>query len=210
MAKVNVLNMAGQPAGEFELNPAVFEVEINDKKIALMHQVVLAEEANYRQGTAQTKTKGEVRGGGAKPFRQKGTGRARQGANNNPHMYHGGVVFGPHPRSYNQNTPVKMKRGALKCALSSRLADKDIIFIDKIAMDEISTKGFAAFLKAVNAGTKTLVITEGLDEKVWKSARNIDKIAVRFAPAVSTRDVLNAGKVVMATAAVAKLEEVLA
>lgn len=210
MAKVNLLNMAGQPAGELELNPAVFEVAIDDKKIALMHQVVLAEQANYRQGTHQTKTKGEVRGGGAKPFRQKGTGRARQGANNNPHMYHGGVVFGPHPRSYNQNTPVKMRRGALKCALSSRLTDKDIIFIDEIRTDEISTKNFAAFLNAVEAGKKVLVVVGQYDEKVWKSARNIDNIAVRFAPAVSTRDVLNAGKVVMATSAVAKLEEVLA
>ena len=210
MAKVNVLNMAGQPAGEFELNPAVFEVEINDKKIALMHQVVLAEEANYRQGTAQTKTKGEVRGGGAKPFRQKGTGRARQGANNNPHMYHGGVVFGPHPRSYEQNTPVKMRRGALKNALSSRFADKDIIFVDEIKMDKICTKDFVSFLKAVNADKKTLVVIGDYDETVWLSARNIECATMRFAPAVSTRDVLNAEKVVMATSAVAKLEEVLA
>ena len=207
MAKVNLLNMAGQPAGELELNDNVFGAEIN---VALMHQVVIAEEANYRQGTHQTKTKGEVRGGGAKPFRQKGTGRARQGANNNPHMYHGGVVFGPHPRSYEQKTPVKMRRGALKSALSARFADGDIIFIDSIKVDNINTKTFAAFLKAVGADKKTLVVIEGVDEKVWKSARNIAKTTLRFAPAVSTRDILNVDKVVMAGAAVAKLEEVLA
>lgn len=207
MAKVNLLNMAGQPAGEMEIKPEVFEVKPN---VALMHQVVIAEEANYRQGTHQTKTKGEVRGGGAKPFRQKGTGRARQGANNNPHMYHGGVVFGPHPRSYAQNTPVKMRRGALRSALSARFADGDIIFIDSIKVDAISTKNFANFLKAVGADKKTLVVVEGIDEQVWKSARNIAKTTVRFAPVVSTRDVLNVDKVVMAGAAVAKLEEVLA
>ncbi len=206
MAKANLLNMAGQPAGEIELNAEVFEVKPN---LGLMHQVVIAEEANYRQGTHQTKTKGEVRGGGAKPFRQKGTGRARQGANNNPHQYHGGVVFGPHPRSYEQKTPVKMRRGALRSALSARFADGDIIFIDSIKMDDISTKGFATFLKAVGADTKALVVIEGVDDNVWKSARNIDKIAVRIAPCVSTRDILNVNKVVMAGAAVAKLEEVL-
>ena len=207
MAKVNLLNMAGQPAGEMDIKDEVFGVEPN---IDLMHQVVIAEEANYRQGTHQTKTKGEVRGGGAKPFRQKGTGRARQGANNNPHMYHGGVVFGPHPRSYRQDTPVKMRRGALKSALSARFADGDIIFIDSIKVDDISTKNFAAFLKAVGSDKKTLVVIEGVDEKVWLSARNIAKTTVRFAPVLSTRDVLNVDKVVMAGAAVAKLEEVLA
>ncbi|MBQ0105529.1 MAG: 50S ribosomal protein L4 [Armatimonadetes bacterium] len=208
MATVNLLNMAGQPAGEMEINPAVFEIK--DINIGLMHQVVIAEEANYRQGTHQTKTKGEVRGGGAKPFRQKGTGRARQGANNNPHMYHGGVVFGPHPRSYEKNTPVKMRRGALKNALSARFADGDIIFIDEIKSDSISTKNFAGFLSAVGAEKKVLVLIEDVNDNVWKSARNIAGTAVRIAPAVSTRDVLNVDKVVMARAAVAKLEEVLA
>lgn len=207
MAKVGMLNMAGKPAGDFEVNPEVFEVEPN---IGLMHQVVIAEEANYRQGTNDTKTRSDVRGGGAKPFRQKGTGRARQGTNSAPHMYHGGVVFGPHPRSYEQNTPKKMRRGALKSALSTRLGEGDIIFIDNISMTSISTKGFVEFLKSVGADKKTLVVIDNVDDTVWKSARNISSVCVRVAPALSARDILNVDKVVMAKNAVAKLEEVLA
>jgi len=207
MAKVGMLNMAGKPAGDFEVNPEVFEVEPN---IGLMHQVIIAEEANYRQGTNDTKTRSDVRGGGAKPFRQKGTGRARQGTNSAPHMYHGGVVFGPHPRSYEQNTPKKMRRGALKSALSTRLGEGDIIFIDSISMTSISTKGFVEFLKSVGADKKTLVVIDNVDDTVWKSARNIPSVFVRVAPALSARDILNVDKVVMAKNAVAKLEEVLA
>jgi len=207
MAKLGMLNMAGQAAGDIELKPEIFEVEPN---IALMHQVVIAEEANARQGTSDTKTRGLVSGGGAKPFRQKGTGRARQGSIRSPHMYHGGVVFGPHPRSFVQNTPKKMRRGAVKSALSARVTDGDIIFIDDIKLDEISTKTFNQFLNTVNAGKKTLIVLDKQDEIVWKSARNISSVIVRVAPVLSTRDLLNAEKIVMASGAVTKLEEVLA
>lgn len=207
MAKLGMLNMAGQAAGDIELKPEIFEVEPN---IALMHQVVIAEEANTRQGTSDTKTRGLVSGGGAKPFRQKGTGRARQGSIRSPHMYHGGVVFGPHPRSFAQNTPKKMRRGAVKSALSARIIDGDIIFIDDIKLGEISTKSFNQFLDVIKAGKKTLVVLDKQDDVVWKSARNIPSVTVRVAPVLSTRDLLNVEKIVMASGAVAKLEEVLA
>lgn len=207
MAKLGILNMAGQSAGDIELKPEIFELEPN---IALMHQVVLAEEANGRQGTSNTKTRSFISGGGAKPFRQKGTGRARQGSIRSPHMYHGAVVFGPHPRSYEQNTPKKMRRGAVRSALSARLADGDIIIVDDIKLDSISTKSFVQFIKAVSNAKKTLIILDRVDDIVWKSARNIPAITVRVAPVLSARDLLNTEKIIMVKGAVAKLEEVLA
>ncbi|MCE5315594.1 MAG: 50S ribosomal protein L4 [Armatimonadota bacterium] len=207
MAKISLRNMAGEQVGDLELKAELFEVEPN---IALMHQAVVAEQANMRQGTADTKNRSEVSGGGAKPYRQKGTGRARQGSIRAPHYYHGGVVFGPSPRSYSKALPKKMKRGALRSAWSARLADEDVIVLDEIKLDGISTKKMAAFLKGVGATRKALVVLDGVSQDIWMSSKNIPGVELRIAPSVSVRDILNADKIVMTQAAVAKLEEVFA
>ncbi len=206
MAKTEILNMAGTSAGETDLKDEVFATEPN---VALMHQIVVAEEANSRQGTHDTKNRALITGGGRKPFRQKGTGRARQGTIRAPHMYHGAVVFGPHPRSYEQCSPKKMRHGAARSAFSARFSDGDIIVVDEIRLDAISTKSFAAFLKAVGAEGKVLVITAENNDVVWKSARNIPGICMRVAPQMSTRDILVADKIIIENGAVATLEEVL-
>jgi len=205
MAKISLRSMSGESVGELELKAEVFEVAAN---VPLMHQAVVAEEANTRQGTAATKTRGEVRGGGAKPYRQKGTGRARQGSIRAPHYYHGGVVFGPHPRSYAKALPKKMRRGALKSALSARITDGDVVVVDEIKMDAISTKKFAAFLDSLGAYGKALVVLDAMSEEIRKSSRNIPGVELRVSPGVSVRDVLNADKVILTKVAVEKLEEV--
>jgi large subunit ribosomal protein L4 len=160
MAKISLQNMAGQQVGDLELKAEIFEVEPN---IGLMHQAVVAEQANRRQGTADTKSRSEVSGGGAKPYRQKGTGRARQGSIRAPHYYHGGVVFGPEPRSYRKALPKKMRRGALRCALSARVADEAVVVIDEIKLDGISTKKMVAFLDGVGATRRALVVRRRIE-----------------------------------------------
>ncbi|MCL5102706.1 MAG: 50S ribosomal protein L4 [Armatimonadetes bacterium] len=205
MAKVTLRNMSGESVGDLELGAELFGVEPN---IPLMHQAVVAEEANARQGTSDTKQRSEVSGGGRKPFRQKGTGRARQGSIRAPHYYHGGVVFGPHPRSYSKALPKKMRRGALKCALSARLADEAVVVVDEIKLDEISTKKMAAFLDSMEVYGKALVVLDGITEEIRKSSRNIPGVELRVAPGVSVRDVLNADRIVMTRGAVEKLQEV--
>jgi len=183
----------------------VFEVTPN---VALMHQAVVAEEANARLGTASTKTRGEVSGGGAKPYRQKGTGRARQGSIRAPHYAHGGVVFGPHPRSYAKSLPKKMRRGALKSALSARLADGAVVVVDEIKLDGISTKRMASFLDSVEAFGRTLVVLDQITDEIKLSTRNIPGVELRLSPAISVREVLNADTIVMTRAAAEKLQEV--
>jgi len=205
MPKISLRSMAGEQVGELDLKPEVFEAKPN---IPLMHQAVVAEEANARQGTADTKTRGEVRGGGRKPYRQKGTGRARQGSTRAPHYAHGGVVFGPHPRSYRQSLPVKMRRGALRSALSARVADNAVVVVDEIKLEKISTKQMAAFLDSVEAYGRTIVLLDAMTEEIKKSTRNIPGVELRLSPAVSVRDVLNAERIIMTRAAVEKLEEV--
>lgn len=205
MPKIGLRNMSGNSVGEVELKSEVFEVEAN---IPLMHQAVVAELANMRQGTVDTLRRGEVSGGGKKPYRQKGTGRARQGSTRAPHWYHGGVAFGPHPRSYAQSLPKKMKRGAVKSALSARLADEAIVVVDEIKLDKISTKAMAGILDSVQAYGKTLLVLEGITEEIRKSSRNIPGVELRVAPAISVRDILNADKIVMTRGAVEKLQEV--
>ncbi|MEN6358206.1 MAG: 50S ribosomal protein L4 [Armatimonadota bacterium] len=207
MAKINLHNMAGEKVGDLELKAEVFEVAPN---VALMHQAVVGEQANMRQGTADTKSRSEVSGGGAKPYRQKGTGRARQGSIRAPHYYHGGVVFGPGPRSYRKAMPKKMRRGALRSALSARVADDALVVIDEIKLDGISTKKMAAFLDDVGATRRALVVIDGLSNEILLSSRNIPGVELRVAPCVSVRDILNADKIIMTRAAVAKLEEVFA
>ena len=205
MPKISVRNMAGEEVGDLDLKPEVFEVEPN---IPLMHQAVVAEEANARQGTASTKTRGEVSGGGRKPYRQKGTGRARQGSIRAPHYTHGGVVFGPHPRSYRPSMPVKMRRGALKSALSARVADGAVVVVDEIKLDKISTKQMAAFLDGLDAYGRTLLVLDSITDEIKKSTRNIPGVELRMSPGISVRDVLNAEKIIMTRAAVERIEEV--
>lgn len=205
MPKIGLRNMSGESVGELELKSEVFEVAAN---VPLMHQAVVAEQANARQGTSDTLTRAEVRGGGRKPYRQKGTGRARQGSIRAPHWYHGGTAFGPHPRSYAQSLPKKMRRGAIKSALSARLADEAIVVIEEIKLDKISTKAMAGFLDGVEAYGKTLLVLECMTEEIRKSSRNIPGVELRVAPAISVRDILNADKIVMTRGALEKLQEV--
>lgn len=207
MPKIGVHNMAGEQVGELDLAAAVFEVAPN---VPLMHQAVTAEQANARVGTASTKTRGDVSGGGAKPYRQKGTGRARQGSIRAPHYTHGGVVFGPHPRDYSQSLPKKMRRGALRSALSARFADGAIVVVDQISLEKISTREMAAFLDRLEAYGKTVIVTEALTDELRKSSRNIPGVSLRVAPGVSVRDVLDADKIIMTQAAAEKLQEVFA
>ncbi|NLN79746.1 MAG: 50S ribosomal protein L4 [Armatimonadetes bacterium] len=205
MPKVGLRNMSGESVGELELRSEVFAVAAN---VPLMHQAVVAEQANARQGTASTLTRDEVSGGGKKPYRQKGTGRARQGSTRAPHWTHGGVVFGPHPRSYVKALPKKMRRGAIKSALSARLVDEAIIVIDEIKLEKISTRTMAGILNSLGAFGKTLVVLDSFNEVIAKSTRNIPGVQLRVAPAVSVRDILDAEKVVMTSGAVEKLQEV--
>jgi large subunit ribosomal protein L4 len=207
MAKLTIQNMSGEKVGDVELRTSVFEIEAN---IPLMHQMVVAEEANSRQGNADTKNRSEVSGGGKKPFRQKGTGRARQGSIRAPHQRHGGVAFGPTPRSYTKAAPKKMRRAAMASALSSRIADGDMIIVDSIKMDTVSTKNMVAFLKKIADAAKVLIIVDELSREVYLSARNIQGLELRTAPAFSVRDILNAEKIIMSQGAVNKIEEVLA
>ncbi len=205
MPKISLRNMSGESVGEIELRSDIFEVAAN---VPLMHQAVVTEQANKRLGTANTLTRDEVSGGGKKPYRQKGTGRARQGSTRAPHWTHGGVVFGPHPRSYAKAFPKKMRRGAIKSALSARLVDEDIIVIDELNLDKISTKTMAGILDGLGAGGKTLLVVETLTDVVKKSARNIPGVELRVSPAISVRDILNADKVVMTRGAIERLQEV--
>ena len=207
MAKVSLRNMSGEQVGDLELSGGLFEAAPN---VALMHQAVVAEQANNRQGTSDTKNRSEVRGGGRKPFRQKGTGRARQGSINSPQYYHGGIVFGPTPRSYSKALPKKMRRGAFMSAMSCRLVDEAIIVVNDLQMDKISTKSAAAFLNGVGAKGKSLVVVDIMTEEILKSFRNIPGVELRVAPALSVRDLLNVNNVVLTKAAVEKLQEVYA
>jgi len=207
MANVKVLNMAGEQVGEVELNAAIFGIEPNK---AVMHDSVKNHLANCRQGTQSALTRAEVSGGGKKPWRQKGTGRARQGSTRAPQWTHGGIVFAPKPRDYSYTLNKKAKRLAMKSALSAKAQADEIIVIDEIKMNEIKTKSFKAFLSAIGAANKTLVVTAENDEIVVKSARNIPGVNVLFANLINVYDILNAKSFVVDKAALTKIEEVFA
>lgn len=207
MPKATVYDMAGKQVGEVELSDGVFGIEPNK---SVMHDVVKNHLANRRQGTQSALTRAEVSGGGIKPWRQKGTGRARQGSIRSPQWTHGGVAFAPKPRDYSYTLNKKVKRLALKSALSAKAAAGDIIVIDDIQMNEIKTKGFKQFLGAVNADCKALVITPEPRENVIKSARNLPGIVTTFANVINVYDILNCRKLVLDKAALAKIEEVFA
>ena len=205
--QTKVFDMAGKQVGEIELSDAVFGIEPNE---AVVHDVVKNHLANCRQGTQSSLTRAEVSGGGKKPWRQKGTGRARQGSIRAPQWYHGGIVFAPKPRDYSYTLNKKVKRLAMKSALSAKAQEQNLVVIDAIKMDEIKTKTFKNFLSAVGADCKTLVVTAENDAIVVKSAANIPGVMVTFANLINVYDILNAKKLVVDQAALAKIEEVFA
>ena len=207
MLKTNVLDMSGKVVGEIELSEAVFGITPN---AAVVHDVVKNHLANCRQGTQSALTRAEVSGGGRKPWRQKGTGRARQGSTRAPQWTHGGIVFAPKPRDYSYTLNKKTRRLALKSALSAKAAEANIVVIDAIKMDAPKTAEFAKFLAAVGVEGKALVVTATKDENVVKSGRNIPGCEVTFANLINVYDVVNAKKLVVDQAALAKIEEVFA
>ena len=206
MPKATVVNMSGAPVGEVELSEAVFGIEPNE---AVVHAVVKNHLANCRQGTQSALTRAEVSGGGIKPYRQKGTGRARQGSTRAPQWTHGGIVFAPKPRSYSYALNKKVKRLALKSALSAKAASGDIKVVDGLKLDEIKTKTMRGFLAGIGAG-KSVVITPEVDEIVVKSARNIPGVVTTTAKVLSVYDIVNANQLVIDKAALAIIEEVFA
>ena len=206
MPKANVFNMAGQQVGEIELSEAVFGIEPNE---AVVHEVVKNHLANCRQGTQSALTRAEVSGGGKKPWRQKGTGHARQGSTRAPQWTHGGIVFAPKPRDYSYTLNKKVKRLALKSALSAKAAEGAILVVDELKLPEIKTKTMKGFLDAVGAG-KSVVITPEVEENVVRSARNIPGVVTTTAKVLSVYDIVNAKQLVIDKAALATIEEVFA
>ena len=205
--QTKVFDMAGKQVGEIELSDAVFGIDPNE---AVVHDVVKNHLANCRQGTQSALTRAEVSGGGIKPWHQKGTGRARQGSIRAPQWTHGGIVFAPKPRDYSYTLNKKVKRLAMKSALSAKAQAEEIVVIDAIKMDSIKTKTFKTFLNAVGVNGKALVVTAENDAIVVKSAANIPGILVTFANLINVYDILNAQKLVVDKAALAKIEEVFA
>ena len=206
MAKVAVYNMEGKEVDSIELNDSIFGVEINEH---LVHMAVLQQLANNRQGTQKAKTRSEVRGGGRKPWRQKGTGHARQGSTRSPQWTGGGVVFAPTPRYYSFKLNKKEKRAALKSALTSRVVENKFVVVDELKLDEIKTKKFVEVLKNLNV-EKALVVLNDMDEKVIASAANIPTVKTTQTNELNVFDVLKYDTVVVTKAAVATIEEVYA
>ena len=207
MPKANVFNMAGEKIGEIELSEAIFGIEPNK---SVLHDSVKNHLANCRQGTQSALTKGEVSYTTRKPWRQKGTGRARAGYAGSPVWYHGGVAFAPKPRDYSYTLNKKVKRLALKSALSAKAAEAEIVVVDGLKLDEVKTKTFKTFLTKVGVEGKALVVTENADEVVVKSARNIAGVTTTIASILSPYMILTSGKMVVDKAALAKIEEVYA
>ena len=207
MPKANVFNMAGEKIGEIELSEAIFGIEPNK---SVLHDSVKNHLANCRQGTQSALTKGEVSYTTKKPWRQKGTGRARAGYAGSPVWYHGGVAFAPKPRDYSYTLNKKVKRLAMKSALSAKAAEDEIIVIDGLQVEEIKTKAFKSFLTKIGVEGKALVVTENVDEKVVKSARNIPGVTTTTASILNPYEILNTRKLVVDKAAIAKIEEVYA
>lgn len=206
MANVSVYNMEGKEVGTIDLSDAVFGVAINEH---LVHMAVVQQLANKRQGTQKAKTRSEVSGGGRKPWRQKGTGHARQGSTRSPHWTGGGVVFAPTPRDYSFKMNRKEKQLAIKSALTSRLQEKKLIVIDELKFEEIKTKNFVAVVENLNLKKALFVINEN-DEKVVMSAKNIPTVQTTLTNTINVYDIMKAGTVVLTKDSVAKLEEVYA
>jgi large subunit ribosomal protein L4 len=207
MPKVALFNQSGSQVGDVELNDSVFGIEPNQN---VLYEAVIMQRASQRQGTSKVKGRSEVRGGGRKPWRQKGTGRARQGSIRSPQWRGGGTVFGPVPRSYSYKLPKKVRRLAIKSALSSKVAAENILVLESLVFDAPKTKEFAAVLKSLSVNAKTLVVTEGSEDNVALSARNIPGVTVVAANGISVLDVVAHDKLIITKAAVEKVEEVLA
>ena len=207
MPSVKVVNMAGKEVGSMELSEKVFGAAVNE---AVLHAAVRAYLLNQRQGTQSTLTRAEVSGGGIKPWRQKGTGRARQGSTRSPQWTHGGVALGPKPRSYRVSLSKKMRRVALQSALSAKVADGEMIVVDAIAAQEYKTRVMADMLRAIGFEKKALVVLAEKDDKVYRSLSNIEGVKIAYVNTINVYDILNCGLFVVAKAAAEKIEEVYA
>ena len=207
MAQVQVYNQEGRKTSKLELADSVFGIEPNADA---MHLAVVSYLANQRQGTQSTLTRSEVSGGGAKPWRQKGTGRARQGSTRSPQWTHGGIALGPKPRKYKVELNKKVKRLAMKSALSTKVADEEMMVVNKIELDSIKTKAIVEMLAKLKAAKKTLIVTDGVDEVIYKSARNIEGVKVVTVNTLCVYDILNCDSFVVLKDAAKKIEEVYA
>lgn len=204
MLKVKVYNMNGEAVGDLKLNESVFAVEYKE---ALIHQVVVAQLANKRQGTKSTLTRAEVRGGGIKPWRQKGTGRARQGSIRSPQWIHGGVVFAPKPRDFSQKINKEAKKVALKSALSAKVANGEFIVLDELKLQEAKTKNVAAVLKALNLSKRTLLVVGEDNDSVKRASANIEKLTLTNAALINVYDLVANSACLITRDAVKKIEE---
>lgn len=207
MPEIKVVNMAGAEVGTMMLADSIFAAQVNS---AVLHMAVKNYLGNQRQGTQSTLTRTEVSGGGRKPWRQKGTGRARQGSTRSPQWTHGGVALGPKPRSYRTKLNKKVRRVAIASALSSKVADNNLIVVDNITTNEYKTKVMVAMLTAIGAGKKSLVVLPEKDDKAFRSLSNIEGVKVAVAGSVNVYDILNCNTLVMAQGAVEKIQEVYA
>jgi large subunit ribosomal protein L4 len=205
MPQITLHDRTGKSVGSVELSDALFAAPVNE---AVLHQAVTAQLAARRVGTHDTKTRGEVRGGGKKPYRQKGTGRARQGSRVAPHYRGGGAVFGPHPRSYEQRLPAKMKRLALRGALTAKLGDEAIKVVDSFGLAEPRTKDFVGVLDALEARGRVLVVAPAVDQQLRLSARNLPNVGVILADSLNVVDILNADVVLIEQPALSRMDEV--
>jgi large subunit ribosomal protein L4 len=207
MSKLSVLDMTGKKVSDIEVKDSVFAIEPN---MSAMHLVVVSYLANQRQGTQSTKTRSEVSGGGKKPWRQKGTGRARQGSTRSPQWYHGGIALGPKPRTYGIDVNKKVRRLAMKSALSSKVAADEMIVLDSVKLDAIKTKEIAKMFEAIKAQKKVLVVLPENNEVIYKSTRNIEGAKVSTVNTLNVYDILNCDTIVVLKDAVTKIEEVYA
>jgi len=207
VAKTNLYDMTGKVIGETELNDTVFGIEPN---VAVMHEIVKNYNSNQRQGTQSTLTRAEVRGGGRKPWRQKGTGRARQGSIRSPQWTHGGIALGPKPRSYRYTLNKKTRQLAMRSALSAKLAAGSIVVVDSITLPEIKTKAMVGFLNSIGSPKTALIVTPTVEKNVVFSARNIPGVQTTFASVINVRDILVADKFIVDQKAVNMIEEVYA
>lgn len=207
MPQVTVFDMTGKSVGEMTLSDALFGIEPNT---SVMHAAVVNYLANQRQGTQSTLTRSEVSGGGRKPWKQKGTGRARQGSTRAPQWTHGGIALGPKPRDYSYELPKKVKRLALKSAFSTKVADNDLIVVDNIAVEGFKTKAVVEMLSKLGADKKALIVMPELDQKLIKSAANIPGVKTALVNTINVYDILNYDKFIVAKGALEKIEEVYA
>ncbi len=205
MPNISTFDMTGKQTGTMEVSEAIFGIEPN---ATVLHSMVVNYLANQRQGTQSTLTRSEVRGGGKKPWRQKGTGHARQGSTRAPQWTHGGIALGPKPRDYGYALPKKVRRLAMKSAFSSKVATEDMMILDELTLDEIKTKTIVKMLAALNADKKVLLVTADKDDKVVLSARNIPGVKTAMVNTLNVYDILNADKLIVVKDAVAKIEEV--